>query len=214
MSPRLPTNVLRASLARSFSTALAPTNPLFNESDGTPRIGPRKPRPFMGDTQNDAAQRARDIMSMLAEHPISSPTASSSNAAAGSATEEFSLQELSQSQFRFSQGDIYAPNDLTMEEFRTRLKNRRPVKDAFDVLGINPLTQYKNYNLLSEYVTSMGRIQHSRETGLRPVNQRRIAKAIRRAVGIGFLPSTHRHPEILKQMESNLANKLSKGPRR
>ena len=49
----------------------------------------------------------------------------------------------------------------------------------------------------------MGRIMHSSETGLRPVNQRRIARAIRRAVGIGFLPSTHRHPELLRGAESN-----------
>jgi small subunit ribosomal protein S18 len=72
----------------------------------------------------------------------------------------------------------------------------------------------QNYNLLSDYVTSMGRIMHSRETGLRLVNQRRIAKAIRRAVGIGFLPSTHRHPEILKNMEINMHNKLGKPLRR
>ena len=47
----------------------------------------------------------------------------------------------------------------------------------------------------------MGRIKHRSETGLRPVNQRRVAKAIRRAVGIGLLPSTHKHPELLKKIE-------------
>lgn len=53
--------------------------------------------------------------------------------------------------------------------------------------------------MMSEYMTEMGRIRHSRETGLRPVNQRRMAKAIRRAVGTGLLmPGTHRHPELLK----------------
>ena len=46
-------------------------------------------------------------------------------------------------------------------------------------------------------MTPMGRIKHSKETGLRPVNQRRIARAIRRAVGMGMHPSVHHHPEIL-----------------
>jgi hypothetical protein len=147
MPPRLPTTtLLRVPLARTFSTArplLAPTNPLSNESDGTPRTGPRILRNrsfggFMGDTRDDAAQRARHVMTMLSEHQTTSTPSSSAGA-----SDEFSLQELSQSQLRFQQGDIYAPNDLTMEELRARRKNRRPVKDAFDVLGINPLTQYK-----------------------------------------------------------------------
>jgi hypothetical protein len=145
MPPRLPTTSLRVPLARTFSTArplLAPTNPLSNEFDGTPRAGPRN-RPiggFMGDARDDA-QRARNIMSFLSEHHAAASPAPS--AGASPQTDEFSLQELSQSQLRFQQGDIYAPNDLTMEELRARRKNRRPVKDAFDVLGINPLTQYK-----------------------------------------------------------------------
>ncbi len=50
---------------------------------------------------------------------------------------------------------------------------------------------------MSEYMTPMGRIKHSKETGLRPVNQRRIARAIRRSIGIGMMPSVHRHPELL-----------------
>ena len=44
----------------------------------------------------------------------------------------------------------------------------------------------------------MGRIQHSTETGLRPVNQRKMAKAIRRAIGMGLHPSVHKHPELLR----------------
>ena len=52
--------------------------------------------------------------------------------------------------------------------------------------------------MMSEYMTTMGRIKHRRETGLRAVNQRKIAKAIRRAVGMGLLPSVHEHPEVLE----------------
>ena len=51
---------------------------------------------------------------------------------------------------------------------------------------------------MSEYQTAMGRIRHRKDTGLRAVNQRKIAKAIRRGVGMGLMPSVHRHPEILE----------------
>ena len=44
----------------------------------------------------------------------------------------------------------------------------------------------------------MGRIRHRNDTGLRRVNQRRIAKAIRRAVAMGLIPSVHKHPEMLE----------------
>jgi small subunit ribosomal protein S18 len=49
---------------------------------------------------------------------------------------------------------------------------------------------------MSEFVTDTGRIKGSRETGLRPRNQRRMAKAVRRAIGIGLMPSVYLHPEI------------------
>lgn len=55
----------------------------------------------------------------------------------------------------------------------------------------------QNFSIMSEYMTPMGRIKHQSTTGLRPVNQRKIAKAIRRAIGLGLMPSVHRHPEIL-----------------
>lgn len=49
---------------------------------------------------------------------------------------------------------------------------------------------------MSEYMSRTGQIMHNKETGLRPVNQRKIAKAIRRSIGMGMMPSVHRHPEI------------------
>jgi small subunit ribosomal protein S18 len=54
---------------------------------------------------------------------------------------------------------------------------------------------------MSEYMTEMGRIKHRNLTGLRGVNQRKIAKAIRRAIGVGLMPSVHRHPEILAELK-------------
>lgn len=46
----------------------------------------------------------------------------------------------------------------------------------------------------------MGRIRHRKDTGLRGVNQRRIAKAVRRAVGMGLMPSVHDHPEVMEEL--------------
>lgn len=101
---------------------------------------------------------------------------------------------------------------------------RAPLEDVVEVLGFNPVDNYKvplplfpfsprgnerrreeadreykqNFSLISEFMTPMGRIKHSSDTGLRPVNQRKMAKAIRRAIGMGLHPSVHRHPEILR----------------
>lgn len=62
---------------------------------------------------------------------------------------------------------------------------------------------------MSEYMTPMGRIASSRETGLRPVNQRRIAKAIRRSIGMGLMPSVHRHPELFYQKKQQRGQLLT-----
>ena len=66
--------------------------------------------------------------------------------------------------------------------------------DGVRVLTLNVL---QNFSVMSEFISDMGRIKHRNETGLRPVNQRRMAKAVRRAMGIGLMPGVHRHPEIL-----------------
>lgn len=103
---------------------------------------------------------------------------------------------------RWRVGDVYAPHDLSGQEMSKWKKPRRkdaPRWDVLDQLGMNPMLYYKNFNIMSEYMTPMGRIKHRSETGLRPVNQRKMAKAIRRAIGIGLLPSTYRHPELLDQ---------------
>ena len=64
--------------------------------------------------------------------------------------------------------------------------------------------------MMYEFMTPLGRIRHPSTTGLRNVNQRRIAKAIRRAIGMGFLPSVHEHPEMLrrKQKEEEVLMKI------
>jgi small subunit ribosomal protein S18 len=62
---------------------------------------------------------------------------------------------------------------------------------------------HQNPALLAEFMSSMGRIKHPKETGLRPVNQRKVAKAIRRAIGMGFHPSVHAHPELLRRRRTD-----------
>ena len=52
---------------------------------------------------------------------------------------------------------------------------------------------------MADFVTEMGRIRPRTETGLRAVNQRKMAKAVKRAVALGLMPSVHKHPEILKR---------------
>ena len=127
---------------------------------------------------------------------------------------------------RWQPGDVYAPKDLSGPEQKKWKNARRTAgSDAFDTLGINPINEYKvrslpvkyeavkreaetragadskqNFTMMSEYMTEMGRIKHSSQTGLRPVNQRKIAKAIRRAIGLGLMPSVHRHPLVLKKI--------------
>ncbi|KAL2111053.1 hypothetical protein VUR80DRAFT_361 [Thermomyces stellatus] len=99
---------------------------------------------------------------------------------------------------RWREGDIFTPHDLTPNEMRKWRKKVGRTEDVFDVVGINPLDHYRNFSLISDFMTAMGHIQHSNQTGLRPPNQRKIAKTIRRVMGMGIHPSVHRHPELLQ----------------
>jgi len=81
---------------------------------------------------------------------------------------------------------------------------------VIDDLALDPLREYKNFAMLGEYVSEMGRIRHGRETGLRGVNQRRVARAVRRAVGIGIMPSVHRHPELMEERMLIRGNKRTR----
>jgi len=55
----------------------------------------------------------------------------------------------------------------------------------------------QNFALVSDFISPMGKILHSRDTHLRPVNQRKVAKMVRRAIGMGIHPSVHKHPNII-----------------
>ncbi|RKP22398.1 ribosomal protein S18, partial [Syncephalis pseudoplumigaleata] len=65
-------------------------------------------------------------------------------------------------------------------------------QDPFNLLGLDPLHEFKNVPLLSRFVTEMGRIRPRSETGLSTKNQRRLSKAIKRARAMGLMPFTYR----------------------
>lgn len=52
--------------------------------------------------------------------------------------------------------------------------------------------------MIKEFTNPTGQIRSSRLTGLRPVNQRKVAKMVRRAIGMGIYPSVHDHPETMR----------------
>lgn len=112
---------------------------------------------------------------------------------------------------RWTAGEVYSPHDLSPEEIKRYFRRElKPRFDVFDVLGFNPLDNYANFSVISEYITPMGRIKHRDETGLRPVNHRKMAKAIRRAIGLGLHPSVHRHPEIIHRLRRSGSGRSSK----
>lgn len=99
---------------------------------------------------------------------------------------------------RWLPGDVYSPHDLSPREMdKWRRRNRREA-DVVDILGLRPLDMYKNFSLIQEFTTSSGQVKHSKETALRPVNQRKVAKMIRRIQGMGLYPTIHDHPELIR----------------
>ncbi|KAK6345262.1 hypothetical protein TWF718_007187 [Orbilia javanica] len=92
-----------------------------------------------------------------------------------------------------------SPKDLSYEELRKfNIARKSHIRDdVFETLQENPISYYKNFNLLKDFMTSAGRIKHRSITGLSNTNQRRVSKAIRRAIGIGLMPSVYRHPTLL-----------------
>lgn len=45
---------------------------------------------------------------------------------------------------KWQQGDVYAPHDLSgTEQKKWKYGRKKPQQDAFDVLGVNPVLEYK-----------------------------------------------------------------------
>ncbi|GAA5798742.1 ribosomal protein S18-domain-containing protein [Helicostylum pulchrum] len=93
------------------------------------------------------------------------------------------------------EGDVYHPEDLNDTRYRESLRQRRgktatPTEDPFEVLGLDPLIEYKNFRLLTHFVSDMGKILPRQQTGVSAKNQRKLAKAIKRARAMGLMSST------------------------
>ncbi|KAL7949520.1 ribosomal protein S18 [Trichoderma barbatum] len=100
---------------------------------------------------------------------------------------------------RWDAGDVYSPHDMSPVEMQKWRKRSPRGGDVIDALGIRPLDMYKNFSLIQEFTSTSGQITHSSGTSLRPVNQRKIAKMIRRVQGMGLYPTIHAHPEMIRE---------------
>ncbi|KAI2606414.1 ribosomal protein S18 [Hypoxylon fragiforme] len=162
--------------------------PSSSPSPTSPPSFSRDRRDF--NNRGDATQSAADIYDRLrqAQQPTILEEMQQSNQ-----NEGYSRQMTR----RWKVGDVYAPHDLSPAEMGKWRRNQARQKDRVDMLGLHPLDMYRNFSVISEFVTPHGRIKRSADTGLRPPNQRKVAKAIRRAIGLGLHPSVHRHPELL-----------------
>ncbi|KAI8582850.1 hypothetical protein K450DRAFT_225105 [Umbelopsis ramanniana AG] len=88
-------------------------------------------------------------------------------------------------------GATYHPDALVDSRPRQqRPKTITPSQDPFDALGLDPLKEYKNFNLLSNFVSDIGKILPRTQTGITAKNQRKLAKAIKRARAMGLMSST------------------------
>ncbi|CAO3678146.1 unnamed protein product [Umbelopsis vinacea] len=88
-------------------------------------------------------------------------------------------------------GTTYHPDQLIDPRPRQqRPRATTPTQDPFDALGLDPLKEYKNFNLLSNFVSDMGKILPRQQTGITAKNQRKLAKAIKRARAMGLMSST------------------------
>ncbi|KAF5388446.1 hypothetical protein D9615_000538 [Tricholomella constricta] len=71
--------------------------------------------------------------------------------------------------------------------------------DVFHQFDIDPLSQAMNPEILSHYMSEMGKIYGRNITGLTSKSQRRIGKAIRRAKMMGIIPVLSRTQGLYSQ---------------
>ncbi|TKA78859.1 hypothetical protein B0A55_03810 [Friedmanniomyces simplex] len=193
------TELLQTSRAQNPHPARQPTNP------STSAAAPPSP----GSSAAATAQAQYQSQHALAEQTARDATLSRQrlkrDQAMADLARPYSRRDLElQISRRYKVGDVYSPHDLSGIEMGKwkKLRRKPPVgshgADVLDSLGVDPRKHYKNFSMMAEYVSEMGRIKHINETGLRPANQRRMAKAIRRAIGTGLMPSIYRHPELIR----------------
>ncbi|KAJ4313100.1 hypothetical protein N0V84_009581 [Fusarium piperis] len=207
MPPRLPTTTTAAEAVRAFArpfscTASAALPPRESISGGTHtsrlanlnsnrRGVDRFPRVQPGDAATRMMERYKNRDAAFVREK--------------SAQMEFlrnqkmSTDFLKQMPRRWEAGDVYSPHDLSPVEMQKWRKRSVRNVDVVDALGISPLDMYKNFSLIEHFTSPSGMINHSQLTRLRPVNQRKVAKMVRRVQGMGIYPSVHAHPEMLRE---------------
>lgn len=101
---------------------------------------------------------------------------------------------------RFARDSTYDPFDFSLGRIhldRKHSMSNRSANDMFDKFGVNPLDLYTSPEILSQFLSSTGKILHRDVTGLSAKNQRRVSKAVRRAQAIGLLSKTHKDVSFL-----------------
>ncbi|KAM0502665.1 hypothetical protein ACHAP8_003495 [Fusarium lateritium] len=209
MPPRLPAlstaSAIARTVIRSFSTtapAAAPREPNTSAGGHNHRLA------SLGNSNNRAgghgykSSRGGDAAARLIERY---KTRNNSYTMEKTAQMDFLKNQKMSGDFlrqmprRWQAGDVYSPHDLSPIEMQKWRKKSVKNNDVIDALGINPLDMYKNFSLIEYFTSSSGMISHSNLTRLRPVNQRKVAKMVRRVQGMGIYPSVHAHPEMLRE---------------
>ncbi len=99
-----------------------------------------KPPPIRASERNEDGAFLRNRLTDMSERTSSSLTSSTLN----SIEENQRIRDLEkQLRRRWQTGDIYAPHDLSAAEARKWKVMSKPTLDAFDVLGMNPMDEYK-----------------------------------------------------------------------
>ncbi|OAQ61744.1 ribosomal protein S18 [Pochonia chlamydosporia 170] len=212
MPPRLPSCAVRTqspwSILRAFSSTPAIASPP-REAPHPPHAS-RPPTPSSSSNllsiSNDRHKRAPPTRNMRPGEAAAKMMKSYTDKQNRSRLESIealrnsknSADYLKQMPRRWESGDVYSPHDLSPVEMQKWRKRSPRSSDIVDALGIRPLDMYKNFSLIQEFTTSSGQIVHSAGTRLRPVNQRKVAKMIRRVQGMGIYPTIHDHPEMIR----------------
>ncbi|KAJ3388045.1 hypothetical protein HDU92_001653 [Lobulomyces angularis] len=108
----------------------------------------------------------------------------------------------------FKPNETYEPKDLNDENLRPFIEHLEKQKkpDYFMKTGIDPIKEYKNVGLLSLFVSELGMIKPSKDTGLNRINQRKLAKSVKRAQSFGLMPYTYKW----RKSENKFVYKLKK----
>ena len=94
----------------------------------------------------------------------------------------------------FKPTDTYHARDLNSDRLEKHLRYLQQAKkpDYFDKMNIDIDNEYKNVALLSAFINELGMVKSRKDTGLSFVNQRRLAKAVKRCRAMGLMSYTYK----------------------